>query len=113
MTALAHAVSTVTGRILAAHRTPDGTLDAPGLLAEAIRVRRATQDLEAIVNPGGVSDQTRARLAILQGADIAHRRVLDTHVPGWVEALDAARRQYPRSNRAKVMTKAGRALGLL
>jgi hypothetical protein len=99
-------------RILDAHRHEDGTLDVAGLIIAAVNARKDVQNLERVVNVGGVRVPLRERLVCLQQIDIDHRRVLVEHVPGWEAALDEARKDYPRCQMAKVMIRAARSMGL-
>lgn len=111
---LRHAQAEESG-ILNRHRLPDGSLDAPGLIAAAVAVRRQVQTLEAQVAsiPEGENCTTvRERCAILQARDILHRRLLSEHVAGWDQALTEAHRRHPGAKRAKAMQRAAQSLGL-
>lgn len=98
--------------ILSAHQKEGGGLDVTSLVVRAVEVRRDVQALEAIVNRGDVPTTLRARLAALQGRDIAHRRTVAEEVPGWAEAVSAAHREAPGIKRAKAMQRAAEALGI-
>lgn len=98
--------------ILDTHRAPDGSVDCASLVAAAVKARQEVQRVEQTVNKGNVPASLREHLVILTIRDIDHRALLTAHVPGWDAAVEQARARHPRCQRAKVMVRAARSLGL-
>lgn len=98
--------------ILDAHRRPDGTLDKASLVAGAVKARQDVQALEAVVNHGGVDPVVRVRLTHLQQTDIDHRDLLPDVIDGWDAAMSRTREDYPRCQKAKIIARTARSLGL-